>query len=165
MSAICLGGGAPYAFIDWQLMQSGPPGIEMVQYICGSLKDLGDYDRIDEILEDYYEKMIEATPAAKRKRIRDEYPLFMVAEDFAMTYALQMIGIIAQLGGLITALKGMPEHPIWPLIAQMMPRSMKCAEAMRVGDILEAVASRNSEKVRDLLHPENQDLGMHSAQF
>ena len=32
------------------------------------------------------------------------------------------------------------EHPLWLLITEAAPRAMKCAEVMRVGDILEAGA-------------------------
>jgi hypothetical protein len=47
-----------FSFIDWQGVALAPAGCEMMQLLCGSMAKLEDYERLPELLEQYYKRLI-----------------------------------------------------------------------------------------------------------
>ena len=66
--------GKGFCFIDWQTLQVGSPGIEMVQLLGASMGDPADYARMPELLTHYYRTMVAKSPAWVKVRKTEHLP-------------------------------------------------------------------------------------------
>eukprot|EP01046_Picozoa_sp_COSAG06_P035971 COSAG06_NODE_3922_length_4763_cov_9.796312_3_plen_181_part_00 len=98
-----------YAFIDFQMLSKGPPGLELCQMYCATFTNLDDYEQLDDLIADFHAKLLAANPAAA------EYTKDMLTDDFATGCILLLFGVVGALTGMLEALLPMPEHPLWPL--------------------------------------------------
>ena len=120
-----------YAFIDFQMLSKGPPGLELCQMYAAALTDVAEYEKLDELIADFHEKLIAASSdPASSDPAAAEYTKDMLTDDFATGCILLYFGVVGALTGMLEALLEMPDHPLWPLCGVYSARFIKCMEKL-----------------------------------
>lgn len=106
--------------IDWQLLSAGPCGTDLVQALSFSLKDLSDYQKIDELIAYFHGCLAEANA-----ELAQAYTIEMVKEDFQIYQAMLVMGYSAIIAPYVTGMHadGTPkDHDLWRLTRMIIPR-------------------------------------------
>jgi hypothetical protein len=106
------------------MLSKGPPGLELCQLYAAALTDVAEYEKLDELIADFHEKLIAANPAAA------EYTKDQLTDDFATGCILLYYGVVGALTGMCEALLAIPDHPLWPLVGVYSARFIKCMEKL-----------------------------------
>ena len=121
--------------IDWQLINAGPGGTDLVQAIFFSC-DVTDTDQIDELVSTYY-----AALEAASGELASVYTKEMAKEDWQL-YTIQFIcGYTAIIGGYMDGLKDDPENDLWELTRHALPRIGSIITNLQVLNKLEEIAA------------------------
>ena len=103
--------GKEFTFIDFQMIQKGTPGMEMVQLLIASFANMDDFVQLDSMVAYYYRLMVAQSPSY----IEDTLTLANLRDDFRCCAIFFACGIVGVLTALLQELLPMPEHPLWPV--------------------------------------------------
>ena len=106
-----------YAYIDWQGLAMGCPGVDMLQLLSASMADVNDYDKLDVLLEHYYREMTDKSPAW----VRTAYTYEHLVSDFGVLMALLLTSGTCVL--FLPMIPSVPnDHPLITLASIWPPR-------------------------------------------
>jgi hypothetical protein len=136
LSLRCCCSGQDFAFIDFQMMAAGTPGAELVQLLSGNYPNLDDFERLDEVVKDFYAKLLAAGPEC----VATDYSCEDLMEDFRISVVVFFLGVVGQLHSTLETLCPVPgeaRHPLWALFGAWFPRMGRCIKTLKCAELME----------------------------
>jgi thiamine kinase-like enzyme len=123
-----------YKFIDWQTYGGSAPGVEMVQFLSGSISPTDDLEHMDEILGTYLDALHSTCAQSK------SYTMAMLKEDYAIAFTMLYYGVADPFTPFFENLPS--DHSLWANFRAFFPRYVKCASLLDIGSYNQRMADR-----------------------